>query len=284
MPDFDRGFKIVARNAGQGLTRLAGVTVQRWEAIGDTLQTTERLADRAFRAESRGRRFVVYMEEYTRWAESAVWSVLAKSALLSERERLPTLSLVFVLLPEGYRDQRGTFRLEVADGEPTQQVWFREVRLWEQHPEPWWERLPGIMPLYPLTRHELPLPEAVAHAANVIQRRELDGYRRADLLTTLAFFGRLRDRRLDVLSIIGREQMKASELFPELAREAEVARARKYILHAIELRFGAAAAKEFEKAVGRVENLDQLEALHGIAIKGRRVTQFRKALEGMELP
>ncbi len=101
MAEYDHGFKIAARHAGTGLPRLAGIAVQRWEAIGDTLQTTERLADRAFRARNGDRRFVVYVEAYTNWVESAPWSVLAKSGLLSERERLPTRSLIFVLLPEG---------------------------------------------------------------------------------------------------------------------------------------------------------------------------------------
>ena len=113
MPEFDAGFKIAARNSGQALSRMAGVAAQHWEAIGDTVQTTERLADRAFRARNGDRRFVVYMEAYTRWADSAVWSVLAKSGLLSERERLPTRSLIFILLPQGYKSQKGTFQLKV---------------------------------------------------------------------------------------------------------------------------------------------------------------------------
>jgi len=54
------------------------------------VQATERLADRAFLARQGRQRFVVYFEAYTRWADSARWSVLAKSALLSERERVPT--------------------------------------------------------------------------------------------------------------------------------------------------------------------------------------------------
>src|SRR5439155_22489982 len=111
MAEFDAGFKIVARLAGPGLSRMAGVSTDKWKPISDTLQATERLADRAFLAERQGRRFVVYMEAYTRWVESAPWSVLAKSGLLSERERLPTCSLVFILLPLGYREQGGTFRL-----------------------------------------------------------------------------------------------------------------------------------------------------------------------------
>ena len=38
------------------------------------------------------------MEAYTRWQADAPWSVLAKSGLLSQRERLPTKSLVYILL------------------------------------------------------------------------------------------------------------------------------------------------------------------------------------------
>src|SRR6516164_8930926 len=137
MADFDRGFKIVAHHAGRGLTRVAGISVDQWEAVGDTLQTTERLADRVFRARSGKERFTVYMEAYTRWVDSAVWSVLSKSGLLSERERLTTL--IFVLLTQAYQNQQGQFRLEVA-GQPTQHLWFREICLWQEEPQPWWEQ------------------------------------------------------------------------------------------------------------------------------------------------
>jgi hypothetical protein len=120
MADYDISFKIAARASGPGLGRLAGLRPDEWEPIGDTLQTTERLADRAFRATCGGQRMVVYLEAYTRWAESAPWSVLSKSGLLSERERLPTRSLIFVLLPQGYQEQHGTFRLMAGPEEPTQ--------------------------------------------------------------------------------------------------------------------------------------------------------------------
>jgi hypothetical protein len=158
MADFDAGFKIAAHHSGRGLTQLAGIATDKWERIVDTLQTTERLADRAFRAKDGTDRFVVYMEAYTRWVDSAPWSVLAKSGLLSERERLPTRSLIFVLLPTGYKPQNNTFRLAVGQ-EATQQVWFREIPLWEQAPEPWWEKHPGLMALYPLCQHGQDLTE-----------------------------------------------------------------------------------------------------------------------------
>ena len=40
-------------------------------------------------------------------------------------------------------------------GEPTQQLWFREVPLWGLDPEPWWEEVPGLMALYPRDRPSL---------------------------------------------------------------------------------------------------------------------------------
>jgi hypothetical protein len=100
--------------------------------------------------------------------------VLAKSGLLSERERLPTLSLIFILLPQGYRDQHGQFRLEAEEGQPTQQIWFKEICLWKQVPQPWWELVPGLMALYPLCKVKEEPAAAIAHAAAAIREHELD--------------------------------------------------------------------------------------------------------------
>jgi hypothetical protein len=278
MTDYDGGFKIAARSSGAGLSRLAGIVPDKWEPIGDTLQTTERLADRAFRATCGSRRFLVYMEAYTRWVESAPWSVLAKSGLLSERERLPTRSLIFVLLPQGYKDQKGTFRLEEKPGEPTQQVWFTEVRLWKQKPEAWWEFHPGLMALYPLCDHEQDTAGAVAHAAEAIRHREMDSVRRSELLTTLAIFGRLVDKELDVLSVIRREEMHESSLIQEFVAEAKQEQAREDLIGILTNRFGEEASKEFVEAIGRINNLEQLKELHRLAVTAKRLSQFRKTL------
>jgi hypothetical protein len=280
MPDYDGGFKIAARSSGAGLSRLAGIIPDDWEPSGDTLQTTERLADRAFRATRSGVRFVVYFEAYTRWVESATWSVLAKSGLLSERERLPTRSLIFVLLPQGYQDQEGTFRLEVESGEPTQQVWFTELCLWKQQPEPWWQYHPGLMALYPLCDHKQTTARALAHAADAIRNREMDSLRRAELLTTLGIFGRLVDKELDVLSIIRREEMHESSLAQEFVLEGTQIGIRQSVLEALTVRFGEERATEFTEALGRITNLDRLKDLLKLAIQARRISQFRRALSG----
>src|SRR6516225_8665818 len=95
--------------------------------------------------------------------------MLANSGLLSQRLRLPTVCLAFVLLPRSYRSPGGQLRLEAA-GAPTQQLWFREVCLWELVPEGWWELAPELMALYPLCRHGRAPEDAIRYAAEAIER------------------------------------------------------------------------------------------------------------------
>jgi hypothetical protein len=278
MPDYDAGFKIVARNAGQPLTRLAGVDCHEWEPIGGEVQAVERLADRTFRARHGRERFVVYIEAYTRWNRAAPWSVLAKSGLLAERERLPTVSLVFILLRRGYRPQDGTLRL-AALGAATQQVWFREICMWEQEPQSWWEDHPGLMALYPLCEHRSPPHEVLTHAADAIVAHAADSVMRADLLATLAIFGKLDYPAVDVLRLIGREQMKESKFFEEVMAEGEVVGRRAALLEFLDHRFGAGSSVEFEAALRAINDLQQLQELFRAAITCRRITEFRRRMK-----
>jgi hypothetical protein len=85
----------------------------------------------------------------------------------------------------------------------------------------------------------------------------------------------------EALSIIGREQMRETPLFPEIIKEGEQVQARKNVLQVLSLRFGVQAAKEHKDAVNRIENLEQLDELHKIAIQSRRISQFRRALAAM---
>ena len=103
--------------------------------------------------------------------------MLAKSGLLSEREWAPTKCLVFILQPDGYSPQGGEFRLAVG-GQMTQVLSFAEVCLWEKEPEPWWREAPGLMTLYPLTRHPEGPEDAVRHAADVIEQSVVDSVQR----------------------------------------------------------------------------------------------------------
>ena len=184
-------------------------------------------------------------------------------------------------MPQGYREQGGTFRLETAPDDPTQQVWFREIPLWKETPEEWWEYYPGLMALFPLCKHGMEPPDAVAHAATAIKHQEMDAARRADLLTTLAIFGRLADKNTDVLAIIGREQMRDSPVIQEFIDEGKALGTRQSIREVLEIRFGPEAVSEFKEALDRTANLETLRALLKSAIQARRVTQFRKAMVAM---
>src|SRR5438105_3550214 len=115
MPVFDSGFKIVTRDAGRRLAEVAEFPVDAWSPIVSEVQTTERFADRAFRARRGPHHFVVYFEAYTYWRREAPCNLLVKSGLLSERERLPTVCLVFILRPRRYQPQHGRFELTVGD-------------------------------------------------------------------------------------------------------------------------------------------------------------------------
>jgi hypothetical protein len=281
MFDNDRGFKIVARHACPGLCSLAGTPCDQWQSVGDTLQTTERLADRAFRVRSGEERFVVYMEAYTSWKKSAPWSVLVKSALLSEREQLPTVSLVFIQRPRRYHPQKGEFRLS-ARGKPTQQVWFEEVCLWKVKPASWWEATPGLMALYPLCRHGRPWRGAVSYAAGVIQEQVTNPMARGDLLTTLGIFGKLAYPGLDVFQLIGREAMRESKFYQEIIEEGRLEgrleEKRADIGEVLEARFGTEAAEEFRDVIGNVTELPRLSKLLRLASRCDRLVDFRRAL------
>jgi hypothetical protein len=275
VPASDAGFKIVARAAGRQLAALAGVACDQWAPTVSEVQTAERLADRVFQAQCGRQRFLVYMEAYTYWTAAAPWSILSKAGLLSERDRLPTVSLVYILRPRAYRPQGGQFRLAV-EGEPTQQVWFREVCMWQQEPQPWWDEVPGLMALSPLCRQERPPHDVMGHAADAIAAHAPDTAQRADLLTTLGIFGKIVYPTLDVFQLIGRRQMKESKFYQEIQEEARVEEARQFILDDLEIKFGPPAAKEFAPALNAITDSTRLARLHRLALRSSSLEQFRE--------
>lgn len=101
---------------------------------------------------------------------------------------------------------------------------------------------------------------------------------RADLLTTLSIFGKLAYPDLDVVQLIGREQMKESKFYQEVMAEGAVERARADVLENIDVRFGSEAAAEFKEALQGVADLSQLSQLHRLAIQCRRLAEFRRAI------
>lgn len=278
MAEFDHGIKTIAETTGRQIARLAGVECQRWRPLESTLQTTtELLADRVFLAQQGRQRFVVYFEFYTKWDRNAPWDMLAKSGLLSRREKRPTLCIAVVLRRQGFRSAEGQLRLEAAGG-PTQQLWFREVCLWELTPESWWEDEPGLMALYPLCGHGRPPREAITHAVQAIERKVSAAGQRADALALLEIFGGLAFPRLDVERIIGSEKMIESKMLRRIRREGELLRQRAAILQVLRTRFGAGSDAEFAAPLDAIDDMAQLEPLLDRAVTCRNLNAFRAAL------
>ncbi len=278
MAEFDHGVKLIVSSAGRELARVAGLACRGWQPLESTVQaTTELLADRVFRARQGRERFVVYFEFYTTWDAAAPWNLLAKAGLLSQRERVPTVCLVFVLLPRGYRPQGGQFRLEAAGG-PTQQLWFREVCLWQVEPQQWWEGVPELMPLYPLCRHGRQPTEAVGFAADVIEQTVSDPAERADDLFLLNLFSRLAYPGLDVAGMIGRNVMFESQFGREIRILAQRETLQQAILDNLEVRFGEAPKTELEPLVNAIRKVAELRRLHRLSASCASVDEFRSAL------
>ncbi len=277
MPAFDSGFKIAARTSGRRMADIAINPVDEWQPIVSEVQTAERFADRAFRAR-RGREwFTVYFEAYTYWKKEAPWNLLAKSGMLSERERLPTVCLVYILRPRGYKSQEGRFQLQV-EGETKQYLCLQEVCLWQVEPQSWWPEVPGLMALYPLCRHNRPAKMAVSYAAGAIKAATSDSILRADLLTSLAIFGKLAYSQVDVMSLIGRELMKESAIYAEIGDEARVEMCQTNVLAALEERFGKLQAASYGDAVHHVADLDKLQRLHRLAVRCASIEAFQRGL------
>jgi hypothetical protein len=72
--------------------------------------------------------------------------------------------------------------------------------------------------------------------------------------------------------------MRESPFFQQVADEAKVEIARENVLEVLRLRFGDKAVTEFQQAINCVQHLEQLKALHRLAIQSRRVSQFRQGM------
>ena len=98
-----------------------------------------------------------------------------------------------------------------------------------------------------------------------------DAIQRADLLTTLAIFGKLAFPNIDVVGLIGREQMKESKVIEEF----QVETAREYILQVLDARFGPRAAAEFAPLLQSVTDTKRLARLNRLAAQATSFEQFR---------
>jgi hypothetical protein len=76
--------------------------------------------------------------------------------------------------------------------------------------------------------------------------------------------------------------MHESSFCQEIIEEGQRLGARKSVLLVLTIRFGAAAAKEHEEALNRIEDLEQFSELLKVAIKSRRVSQFRRTLAALD--
>ena len=72
--------------------------------------------------------------------------------------------------------------------------------------------------------------------------------------------------------------MHESSLAQEFVLEGQQIAVRKSILQVLLLRFGEEEASEFTATLERITDLDRFDELFNLAIKARRISQFRRAM------
>jgi len=92
-----------------------------------------------------------------------------------------------------------------------------------------------------------------------------------------SIFGKLVYPDLDVIQLIGREQMRESKFFEEVMAEGALERARVDVLDVIDVRFGPKAAAELKDAVQSIADSAELSRVLRLVIKSR-LPQVRRAL------
>ena len=278
MAQFDHAIKQIAETTGRPLARIAGVECTEWAPLESSLPATvEKLADRAFRASQGEASFVVYFEFYTTWDAAAPWDILGKSGMLSQREHLPTVCIVVVFQPKGYKPQNGRIQLEAVGG-MTQFVRLREVPLWEITPEPWWDDEPGLMALYPLCHHGEEAEVAIRHAASAIEKAVAEQSVREDYLAFLGFYSLLGYPTANVLGIIGRENMRDSAFFQQVSAEGESKARRADIIRVVRSRFEVAQTDDLASALSSINDPERLDALFDLALDCRNLADFQAAI------
>ena len=111
-----------------------------------------------------------------------------------------------------------------------------------------------------------------------ILRQVADTVVRANLLTTLGFFGRLASPHMEAFALIGRENMRESPFYQDILDEGRAEGERTAILETLGLRFGRAAAAEFQEGLNAITDLGKLTELVRTAVKCRGIGGFRRAL------
>jgi hypothetical protein len=153
------------------------------------------------------------------------------------------------------------FITDTSGRELARHLWFREVRLWEVQPEVWWEKVPGLMVLYPLCRHQGSPREAIRHSAAAIEWLALPAGQRQDWFSWLEIFGGLLLPRRKVNSIIGSEKMKESSVYRGILEDGE----RTINLRVLRARFGPELPDDLLERLNQLEEPDQLEPLGELA-------------------
>jgi hypothetical protein len=139
------------------------------------------------------------------------------------------------------------------------------------------------MALYPLCKHGKQPREAIAFAAEAIERKVPTPGARDEALALLTIFGERAFPKLDIERIIGSEKMRESRMLRRVRQEGEMIRLRNDLLKVVRTKFGKEFEAEVADAINQSDDLVRLEQLFDATLlEGISATDFRVRLSAVD--
>jgi predicted transposase YdaD len=290
MQEYDTGSKWLIQHYGNSILRLGGIrNIVAWKSPQAELVQNLRIPDGLIEVwrhgEDEPHLFVLEISTYP-YARVSEQMVRGATMVYLDKEVLPEVIAVF-LHPGGNARAANQIFLQSPLRLTNLRLSWKAVKLWTIPAE---ELLAagdvGLIPWVPLAR-SAGRPEPIFRECRARIDRDAPPEQHENPLAVLQVFAGLKYNDSKLFQILGgREAMIESPILQELreewTKEGEIRGAletkRKYILEALDARFGVTAL-EIEPLLKGIDE-DRLDEMHKLAATCRTLASFRKKLSG----
>jgi hypothetical protein len=284
MQEYDTGSKWLIQHYGNSILRLGGIrNIAAWKSLQAELVQNLRIPDGLIEVwrhgEDEPHLFVLEISTYP-YARVSEQMVRGATMVYLDKEVLPEVIAVF-LHPGGNAKVANHVTVQSPLRLTNLRLSWKAVKLWTIPAE---ELLAagdvGLIPWVPLARFA-GRPEPIFRECRARIDRDAPPEEHENLLAVLQVFARLKYNDSKLFQILGgRQAMIESPILQELKEEWSKAREletkRKYILDALDARFGVTAL-EIEPLLKEIDE-NHLDEMHKLAATCRSLAAFRKKL------
>ncbi len=235
------------------------------EVIDSDITTVSASADKVIRVDA-PESYLVNIELQSSHESTLARTLWYRQVALDYRHDLPVLTVLILLRKEANSPGlSGLYERALPDGRRVNRYDYDVVRLWKEEPESFLNAGVGLVPLAPLTNVSEPeLPGLIARMSERINREPRFRAEKLWTSTYLLMGLRFADEMIDSL-LEGVQNMQESTTYQKILRDGlikgQILEARRMVIRSGSLRFGEPAAATVA-AIGMIDDLDRLEALH----------------------